>query len=116
LLKVEQEDNDMWKTYTVYVDKIVLDGFHKIIQCSIQYFLKETDYVKSSPDPLFEAQLQLKAEMIFIPSMNYGDSDGFYELIEGLLNNIYKQGSLVTRVAKHLESENYQVRKISLTL
>lgn len=110
LLKVTQEDSAMWKAYTAYVDRIVLDGFHKIIQCSLAYFLKETDFSKSNPDPLFEAQLQLKpTEMVFIPSMNYGDSDGFYELIEGLLGNVYKQGSLVPRVAKHLEQDNYQV-------
>ena len=100
----------MWQAYTEYVDKMVLDGFHKIVQCSLNYFLKETDYVKANPDPLFEAQLQLKPpDMVFIPSMNYGDSDGFYEQIEGLIGNIYKQGSLIPRIAKHLEQDNYQV-------
>ena len=99
----------MWKAYTVYIDKIVLEGFHKIIQCSLTYFLKETDYIKANPDPLFEAQLQLKPpEMVFIPSMNYGDADGFYELLEGLVMNVYKQGSLIARVAKHIEQDNYQ--------
>ena len=109
LLKVEDESSDIWKTYTVYVDRIVLDGFHKIVQCSIAYFLRETDFAKTNPDPLFEAQLQLKNEMVFVPSMNYGDSDGFYEVIDELVNNIYKQGSLVSRIANHLEQENYQV-------
>ncbi|CAF0714705.1 unnamed protein product [Brachionus calyciflorus] len=108
LLKIEQEETDIWKAYTEYVDKIVLDGFHKIIQCSLIYFLKETDYVKTSPDPLFEAQLKLTNEMVFIPSMNYSDTDGFYELIEGLIGNIYKQGSLVPRIATHLEQDHYQ--------
>lgn len=90
------------------MDRIVLDGFHKIVHCSLAYFLKETDFIKGNPEPLFEAQLQLKSEMIYTPSMNYGDSDGFYELIEGLLGNVYKQGSLIERVAKHLSQENYQ--------
>ena len=112
MLKVDKEDSETWNAYTVYVDKIVLDGFHKIIQCSIQYFLKETDFAKGNPDPLFEAQLLLKSEMIFTPSMNYGDSDGFYEAIEGLLNSIYKQGSLIPRIAKHSDQENYQVKLI----
>ena len=74
--------------------------------------MKETDFAKGNPDPLFEAQLQLKSEMIFTPSMNYGDSDGFYEAIEGLLNSIYKQGSLIPRIAKHSDQENYQVKLI----
>lgn len=103
------EDSANWKAYTAFVDKIVLDGFHKIVHCSLAYFLKETDFVKAHPDPLFEAQLQLKpSEMVFTPSMNYGDSDGFYELVEGLVGNVYKQGSLVPRIAKHLEQDNYQ--------
>jgi dynein heavy chain len=48
--------------------------------------------------------------MIFSPSLNYGDIDGFYELIESLIGSIYKQGSLVQRLAKHLGQENYQVK------
>jgi dynein heavy chain len=103
-----QEESANWKAYTTFVDRIVLEGMHKIIQCSLVYFLRETDYVKSNPDPLFEAQLQLKpSEMVFTPSMNYGDTDGFYELVEVLVSNVYKQGSLVARVAKHI-GENYQ--------
>lgn len=108
LLKVDNEDAPTWKAYTTFVDRIVLDGFHKIIQCSLAYFLKETDYVKSNPDPLFEAQLQLKSEMVYTPSMNIGDTDGFFELVEGLVGNVYHQGSLIERVAKHLGHENYQ--------
>lgn len=108
LLKVDNEDTANWKAYTTYVDKIVLEGFHKIIQFSLSYFLKETDYIKANPEPLFEAQLQLKTEMIYTPSMNFGDADGFYELIEGLIASVYKQGSLIGRVAKHLNQENYQ--------
>ena len=89
----------------------MVDGFHKIILCSITYFLKETDHTKGNPDPLFEAQLLLKPpDMVFSPSLNYGDIDGFYELIEGLIGSIYKQGSLVQRLAKHLGQENYQVK------
>lgn len=79
--------------------------------CSITYFLKETEHVKSNPEPFFEAQLLLKPpDMVFAPSLNYGDTDGFYELIESLIGSIYKQGSLIQRLAKHLGQENYQVR------
>ena len=107
----------MWKDYTVYVDKIVLDGFHKIVQTSFSYFLKETDYMKGNPDPLFEAQLQLKPpEILFAPSLNYGEADGFNDQIEGLINFVYKQGSLVSRVAVHLGQENYQVKFIFLAI
>ena len=107
LLKVTDANSDTWKAYTMYIDKIVVEGFHKIIQCSLSYMLKETDHGKHNPDPLFEANLHLKSEMVYTPSMNYGDSDGFYELIEGLVSNIYNQASLVKRIASHLEHEHY---------
>lgn len=107
LLKVTDANSDTWKAYTMYIDKIIVDGFHKIIQCSLSYMLKETDHGKQNPDPLFEAQLHLKNEMMYTPSMNYGDSDGFYELIESLVGNIYNQASLIKRIASHLEHEHY---------
>ena len=111
LLNVVDEDTDTWKAYTVYVDNMVLEGFNKIIQCSLNYFLRETDYLKLNPDPLFEAQLQLKPpELVYVPSLNYGDTDGFYDQVDGLLGNVYKQGSLIPRIAKHLEQDNYLVR------
>ena len=40
LLKVEDENSDMWKLYTSYVDKIIVEGFHKIVQTTLNYFLK----------------------------------------------------------------------------
>ena len=117
LLKVEDEDSEIWKVYTAYADKIIVDGFHKIIQTSMIYFFKETDYIRSNPDPLFEAQFQLKPpEMRFNPSLNYNESDGFYEQIEGLIDNIYKQASLMTRVAQHKSQTDYKVNKKYLLL
>jgi dynein heavy chain len=110
LFKEDNDQSDKWKNYVEYVDKIVFDGYHKIILCSMSYFLKETDHIKGNPDPLFEAQLLLKPpEMVFLPSMHFGDTDGFYDLIEELVGSVYRQGSLIKRIAKHLGVENYQV-------
>ncbi len=113
MLQVTDEDSDNWKNYTVYIDKSVLDGFHKTVACTLQYWLTETDNVKSNPDPLFEAQLQLKAtDILFAPSMNPGNMEGFYGLIEGLIGSVFIQGSLIPRVASHLKEQNYQVKTI----
>ena len=110
MLKVEDENSDNWKNYTAFIDKSVLEGFHKTVLCTLQFFLTETDNIKSNPDPLFEAQLQLKAtEVLYVPSMNAGVSDGFYGLFDSLVNNIYTQGSLIPRIAAHLKQENYMV-------
>src|ERR1700733_13607845 len=46
--------------------------------------------------------------MLFNPSMDDHDKNTFLELIEDLLNTIYKQGSLIPRLASHTNQANYQ--------
>jgi len=109
LLKVADPTADIWRNYTLYVDTMIFNGFHKIIACSLGYLLRETDFAKHDVDPVFEAQLQLKPpELVYAPSLNYGDAGGFYELIEAILGSIYYQGQLIGRVAKHLDSDEQQ--------
>ncbi|CAF3393401.1 unnamed protein product [Rotaria sp. Silwood1] len=108
LLKVENNDSDAWKKYVDYVDQMVLEGFKRIINCNLMFFLRETDPAQN-PDPLFESQLQLQApNMLFNPSMDENDKNTFSELIEDLLDTIYKQGSLIPRLATHTNQANYQ--------
>lgn len=114
LLKVKDARSDDWKNYTSFIDNVVLDGFRNIIMCTLKYFLNETEFTKGNPDPLFEAQLQLdedESEIYFVPSMVFGNPDGFFEIVNGLVKNVYMQGSLVNRVAPHLNKENYKVKK-----
>ena len=81
----------------------------KIVACSLNFFLRETDFVRSDPDPLFEAQLQLKPpELVFSPSLNYGEPNGFFEQVEVNVGHVYAQGSLIPRVASHLEQKDYK--------
>ncbi len=109
LLNVEDLGSQMWKNYCVYADNMVLEGFNKIVACSLSFFLRETDFVRSDPDPLFEAQLQLKPpELVFSPSLNYGESNGFFEQVDVNVGHVYAQGSLIPRVASHLEHKDYQ--------
>ena len=49
-------------------------------------------------------------DMVFKPSLDFGVADGFYDIVDGLLGDIYKQASLISRLAKHSGQENYQVR------
>ncbi|XP_029444925.1 dynein heavy chain 11, axonemal [Rhinatrema bivittatum] len=99
---------DSWKVYAEYMDDIVVDGFFNTILCSLDFFLENTD--KSlRPAPLFEAQMILSAlEIIFKPSLDKETGDGFYDLVEELLSDIFKMSAQVKRVAVHLEAENYQ--------
>ena len=45
--------------------------------------------------------------MVFQPSMEQEAADGFYALVESLLDDVFNFGVLVPRVAKHKEMEDY---------
>jgi len=49
--------------------------------------------------------------MIYSPSLDAGVADGFYDLIDGLVGDIFKQTSKIGRLAKHSGQETYQVRR-----
>ena len=110
LLKADAS-SDIWRAYVDYLDDMVLDGFFNCIHCSLNYLLENTD-PKHNTTGLFEAKLELQQpEMVFIPSLDFGVSDGFYELVERIVNDVYKMASLVKRLAEHNGSEHYQVKE-----
>lgn len=46
--------------------------------------------------------------MIFKPSLDFNNEEGgFYELVDSLVNDIYKQAALIPRLASHLEHADY---------
>ena len=47
--------------------------------------------------------------MVFRPSLDVGVADGFYDLIDGLVGDVYKQASKISRLAVHSGQEHYQV-------
>lgn len=60
--------------------------------------------------PLFEAQLVLKVpDMVFTPSLDFGDKGGFLELVEALIDDVFRISSLVPRLAQHKPLSHYQV-------
>ncbi|KAM3922058.1 dynein axonemal heavy chain 9 [Leptodactylus fuscus] len=101
-------DSDIWKAYVDYIDDMVLDGFFNAIECSLKFILDNMD-AKASLSPLFEVQLDLVIpDMVFRPSLDLGISDGLYDIIEGLINDIYKISSLVPRLSQTSSFPNYQ--------
>ena len=46
--------------------------------------------------------------MIFHPSLDYGIADGYYDLLDGLVGDVYKQASLIPRLAAHTGVSHYQ--------
>ena len=89
---------------------MVVDGFFACINCSLNYMLCNTDPGKSQY-PLFEARLELQApDMVFVPSLDFNVTGGFYDMIEGIMNDVYHQATLVKRLALYMEHDHYQVR------
>ncbi|CAF4447214.1 unnamed protein product, partial [Didymodactylos carnosus] len=46
--------------------------------------------------------------MVFTPSIEPNAPDGFADFVDNLINNSYKQASLITRLAAHLGHTDYQ--------
>ncbi|XP_008293045.1 dynein heavy chain 11, axonemal [Stegastes partitus] len=100
--------SEEWLSYLEYIDEMVVEGLFNYISHSLQFF---ADNMASWPNqaPLFEAQLLLNGSgMNFCPSMEREAGDGLYELVEGLLGDIFKTSVNVRRVAAHLSIESYQ--------
>lgn len=99
--------SEAWHSYLAYVDEMVLEGLFNYIIHSLQFFVDNMD---PSPNqtPLFEVQLVLSSSgMAFLPSLEKDAADGLYELIEGLVGDIFKTSINVNRVAVGMGS--YQV-------
>ncbi|KAM6995333.1 dynein axonemal heavy chain 11 [Tautogolabrus adspersus] len=101
-------DSEAWQSYLEFMDEMVVEGLFSYISHSLQFFV---DNMESGPKqkPLFEAQLMLRSSgMVFLPSLEREAGDGFYELIEGLVRDIFKASENIYRVAAHQTMENYQ--------
>ncbi|XP_060906749.1 dynein axonemal heavy chain 11 [Labrus mixtus] len=101
-------DSEAWQSYLEFVDEMVVEGLFSYISHSLQFFV---DNMESGPKqkPLLEAQLMLRSSgMVFLPSLEREAGDGFYELIEGLVRDIFKTSENIYRVAAHQTMENYQ--------
>lgn len=45
--------------------------------------------------------------MVFQPSLDQDHTEGFYNMVDGLLDEVFRFASLVPRVATHLETPDY---------
>uniref|UniRef100_A0A668AEI7 Dynein axonemal heavy chain 17 n=1 Tax=Myripristis murdjan TaxID=586833 RepID=A0A668AEI7_9TELE len=107
LLRAEPSSEE-WRAYVEYVDDMVIDGFFNSIKCSLKFFLDNTDQ-RAGVAPLFEVQLDLRVpDMVFIPSLEFGAADGFCDLVESLINDVYRISSLMPRLAQHCPFPHYQ--------
>lgn len=101
--------SDAWQSYLEYMDEMVVEGLFSYINRSLQFFVDNMEFWPNQT-PLFEAQLMLTSSgMVFFPSLELDAGDGLYELIEGLVGDIFKTSVNINRVAAHLRTETYQV-------
>ena len=76
---------------------------------SMSLFMDEMEPGRAS-FPLCEVALHLQEpNIVFVPTLNPQDSQGFCHLIDILLNDIIQMSLLVGRVAKHSSEPNYKV-------
>lgn len=82
------------------------------MQCTLRFLLENTEPARAGAPPLpprFEASLELQPpDMVFVPSLEPDSASGFAALIDSLLADVYKQSTLVKRLAAHKGIEHYQ--------
>ncbi|KAM8836943.1 LOW QUALITY PROTEIN: dynein axonemal heavy chain 9 [Spinachia spinachia] len=87
----------------------MLDVEHPLVQCQISDINVHQMNQKAVSAPLFEAQLDLNVpNMVFTPSLEYGAGDGFFKLVESLVNDVFRMSSLVPRLAQHSPFQHFQ--------
>lgn len=105
----EYKRRTKWDEYLNYVDDLFCDMFAKAAMVSIGVFLDETESDMPHAAPLFEVQLELQEPVIvFNPSLDISDPDGFYILIQTLMDDIVIMGEMLPRVAPVPNSLNYR--------
>uniref|UniRef100_A0A3Q3DHJ9 Dynein axonemal heavy chain 17 n=1 Tax=Hippocampus comes TaxID=109280 RepID=A0A3Q3DHJ9_HIPCM len=109
-LFLSDPSSDEWKAYEDYIDDMVIDGFYHCIECSLKFFLDNTGKTMEEYSmPLFEAQLILNVpDMVFIPSLAFGESENFFDLVESLISDVFRVSSLVPRLSQHSSFPHYQ--------
>ncbi|XP_075760265.1 dynein axonemal heavy chain 17 isoform X2 [Pelodiscus sinensis] len=90
----------IWRDYVEYVDDMVLDGFFRFIRNSLQFLLTNMA-AEANVAPLFEVHMELHHDQLrYRPSLELGADNGFLDVVENLMNDIYSTAKLVPRLAK----------------
>ncbi|XP_056236518.1 dynein axonemal heavy chain 11 isoform X2 [Seriola aureovittata] len=100
--------SEAWQSYLEYMDEMLVEGLFSYLSHSLQFFVDNMD-TWPNQGHLFDAQLMLNGSgMVLLPSLERDAGDGLYELIEGLVGDIFKTSVNINRVAAHLSTESYQ--------
>lgn len=105
----ERARREKWDAYQSYVDDLICEMFIKAAIISIGMFLDETDSSVKHAAPLFEVILELfDPEILFRPTLEINNHEGFYFLLQTLMEDIIIMGEMIPRVANIPDSHNYR--------
>ncbi|PAA56702.1 hypothetical protein BOX15_Mlig034196g2 [Macrostomum lignano] len=113
-----EADSDVWRIYLETLDQIVLDGLIEVVTASLNYLLKHTES-RSDQQPLFEIKMELdteRAQIEFRKSLDRNSADSFYDLVDTLLGDIFRQGRFIARVAGHFAEQSPDFRNYQADL
>ncbi|XP_010211142.1 PREDICTED: dynein heavy chain 17, axonemal, partial [Tinamus guttatus] len=92
--------SEKWLNYVEYIDEMILDGFFKLIHKSLQFLLSNM-VPDASVAPLFEAHMELYEDRVrHQPPMEVGEDNNFFELVDGLLKDIYAAATFIPRLVQ----------------
>ena len=95
-----------WRNYLRHVDYIISDALLLTIACSIGYLLDQTDITKPITS-LFDVKLELfHPNIIFEPSLEKTIVNNFYDIMCGLVTDVYNIATLIDRVAQDQDDKN----------
>ncbi|XP_059610636.1 dynein beta chain, ciliary isoform X2 [Phlebotomus argentipes] len=94
----EKQSAPIWQDYVAFIDNIVYENLLLAVGVSMSYL---SDHMDPSNNfaPLFESRLELlDPDLIFVPSLDPNDPKGFNHLLAGLIVDIAKMSSLMSRI------------------
>ena len=101
----ETNPSTNWKNYLSYVDGIVRDSVLNTVSASLAFLLDETDLQKN-PSTLFSVKMELfDPDIIFRPSLDKDITNNFFDIMIGLIDDIFQMARLVPRITE--KSENF---------
>lgn len=101
-----EESNAVWQEYVSFVDDIVYKNILLTTGISLGYIVEQM-YPMNNLAPLFESRLELLDPiLVFVPSLDPNDPDGFNNLLTLLIDDIMKM-SFLFKSLKLSERENY---------
>lgn len=91
----DHQTDTMWTDYVDFVDNIVFENLLLTVGVSMGYIAEQMEPANHYA-PLFESRLELlEPDLIFVPSLDPIDPNGFNNLLIVLIDDILKMASLV---------------------